>query len=117
MRKVNSELVDNEVFELLEEIKRQLSTNWIYLHFNVLKTTEKCNCFVGYENLKQLNGDGSCTQLIKASFKKGADENLSICIENCKLGELSYYIIHSMKIGQENILPTSNPEGAIFFRT
>lgn len=117
MRRINSTLVDKDVYELLDEIKRQLSSNWVYLHFDVLKTTEKCNCFEGYEYLKQLNRDGSCTELIKATFKKGQDENLSIYIENCKLGELTYYIIHSMEIGGENIVPTSNPDGAIFFRT
>ena len=116
MIRINSTMIDKDVYELLESIKQQMSTNWIYLHFDVLKTTEKCNCFDEYENLKQLNGDGSCTQLIKVTFKKG-QENISIYIENCKLGECSYYIIHSMEMGQDKFTPTPNPEGAIFFKT
>ncbi len=69
-KNVSSVLVDNDVFDFLNEIKRQLSANWVYLHFNVLKATEKRNCFEGYENLKQLNRDGSCTEVIKVTFKK-----------------------------------------------
>lgn len=117
MRKINSTLVDKDVYELLEEIKRQLSTNWIYIHFDVLKAIEQCNCFENYENQKQLNADGSCTHIIRVAFKKWKNANLSIYIENCKLGEHTYYLIHSMNIGGEHIVPNPNPDGAIFFRT
>lgn len=116
-RTINNVLVDEEVFEMLDEIKRQLSTNWIYIHANVFKMTEKCNCFERYEELKQLNKDGSCTELIKVTFKIGEDEFLSMYIENCKVGNFQYYIVHSMEIKGENITTNSDPNDVIFFRT
>ena len=117
METINKTLIDKDIHELFEEIKWQLCTNWIYLHFDILKAIEKRNCFEGYEFLQQLNKDGSCTQLIKVTFKEGPEQNISIYIENCKLGELSYYIIHSIEVGQERILPCSNPQGALFLKT
>ena len=115
-KNVNSVLLsDKDVFDFLDEVKRNFSSNWVYLHFNVLKSTEIRNCFEGYDTLKQLNTDGSCTQLIKATFRVEEDE-LSLYLENCKIGrEFSYYIIHSIKFKDEEIYAPSDPDDAIFF--
>ncbi len=114
-KNVSSVLVDNDVFDFLNEIKRQLSTNWVYLHFNVLKATEECNYFEGYEYFKQLNRDGSCTEVIKVTFKKAEDESVCFYMENCKFGELTYYVIHSLKANDEKIIAPAEPEDAIFY--
>ena len=108
-------LSDKDVFDFLNEVKRYFSSKWIYLHFNVLKSIEICNCFVGYDFLKHLNTDGSLTELIKATFRVGEDE-LSLYLENCKIGrEFLYYIIHSIKFKDEEIYTPSDPDDAIFF--
>ena len=49
-KNVNSVLLsDKDVFDFLDEVKRNFSSNWVYLHFNALKSTEIRNCFEGYD--------------------------------------------------------------------
>ena len=117
MMKIISKLVskDVDVFLLLDEIKRQLNSNWVYLHFDVLKAIEKCSCFEGYENQIQLSGDGRRVKLIKATFKKNQNEKASIYIENCKVGKCTYYSVNLVEIDGKNITPTPNPKDGIFF--
>ena len=115
--KTNKVFADKEIFELFEEVKEKLKTNWVYIHYDVLKALEKSGCFHRYENLKQLNQDGSITKLIMAKYNKSESEEISIYIENCKVGEYDYYFVHQIELGEENIKCTSNPEEGIFYIT
>ena len=114
MIKVKKTLEDKEVFELLEQIKEQLSVKWFFIHFDVFDATQETNCFISYTDLKQLNGDGSTTNIIQASFKNN-EERWNVFIENCKLGDYSYYLVHSIdilenEVVKETIKPVSEPQ-------
>ena len=114
MIKVKKTLEDKEVFELLEQIKEQLSVKWFFIHYDVFEATQKTNCFISYTDLKQLNGDGSTTNILQASFKNN-EERWNVFIENCKLGDYSYYLVHSIdilenEVVKETIKPVSEPQ-------
>ena len=113
---VSSVLVDKNVFDFLNEIKRQLSTNWVFIHFNVFKKIEKCNCFDEYEEFQRLNRDGSVTVLTWVKFRWNENESARFEMQTCRLGGSStYYLVHSITLSNEKISATDDPDDTIFF--
>lgn len=113
---VSSVLVDKNVCDFLNEIKRQLSNNWVFIHFNVLKKIEKCDCFDAYEELQRLNRNGSVTNLTWVKFRWNENESAWFEMQTCRLGESStYYLVHSITLGKGKISASDDPDDTIFY--
>lgn len=115
--KVNfNEVFDYDVLVFFDEIERQLNTNWVCIHYDVLKELEEFACFEKYEQVQQLNKDGSTTELFQAFYKTSEGESLCLNLERCKIGKnWCYFIIHSLKVNKKTIVPTFEPIDTIFY--
>lgn len=112
-RVVDRVLGENQVCELVNDIKNALGTQWVYIYLNVFRSLEKSTMFKGYTRLRIMRKDGTIINLVKVALEMGENNLIHIAVESSHLNA-SYYAVRAIEGADEKVMATLDPEDAIF---